>query len=73
MNKTENIRKLFMDGLTLTNIQAYHYASTFKLPDIVYNLRKRGYIISTLIKRDAFGDSYAEYKMTHTPVGKLLL
>lgn len=62
-----------MNGMTLTNLTAQHYTSTFKLPDIVYRLRKRGYVIDTLIKRDAKGNNYAEYKMLETPVGKLLL
>lgn len=57
---------------TVTPVEALVVYGVYRLSDVIFRLRHRGYRIATTMKRDDKGRRYAEYHLlAHDPVRNL--
>lgn len=63
MTQEEKVLKYLRTGRTLTPLEALYIIGTFSLPYHVFNLRKKGFPIITMLKQDVNGKRYAKYKL----------
>lgn len=64
MNKTQNILEYLEKGNTITNVDAVDLFKAYRLSAIIYNLKKKGYNISTINEiNEETKTRYARYKL----------
>lgn len=64
MSKTENILEYLKKGNTITNVDAVDLFKAYRLSAIIYNLKKKGYNISTINEiNEETKTRYARYKL----------
>jgi len=63
IDKKTRVLQFLMTGEPLTAIHAAHYCGTIHLSQIISDLKKEGYDISTIKKIDLEGDQYACYQL----------
>lgn len=62
-SKTSRILAEFMKGRDLTSLEALGVFGVYRLADVVFKLRNRGYPIVTELKVDPNGSEYANYRL----------
>jgi hypothetical protein len=62
-SKTSRILGEFMKGRDLTSLESIGVFGVYRLADVVFKLRKRGYPIVTELKKDPNGSEYANYRL----------
>lgn len=63
MTKINRIRKHFLEGRSLTQLEAIGLYGAFRLAARVHELKAQGMKIETTIKHDPLGNPYAEYRL----------
>lgn len=63
MTKIDRIRKHFLEGRSLTQLEAIGLYGAFRLAARVHELKQQGMKIETIIKHDPLGNPYAEYRL----------
>lgn len=61
--KLDHLKEHLRAGKTITQLEAIGLYSLFRLAARVHDLKKQGWNILTVEKRDANGSIYAEYKL----------
>lgn len=62
-NKKDRVLAFLKTGEPLTAVQAHHYCGTIHLSQIISDLKKEGYNITSSKKIDLEGDQYVVYKL----------
>jgi hypothetical protein len=62
-SKTSRILGEFMKGRDLTSLESIGVFGVYRLADVVFKLRNRGYPIVTELKKDPNGSEYANYRL----------
>lgn len=64
MSKTQRILEYLENGKTITNADAVDLFKAYRLSGIIYNLKKKGYNISTINEiNEETKTRYARYKL----------
>jgi hypothetical protein len=63
MTKIDKLKKHFLSGRSLTQLEAIGLYGAFRLAARVHDLKAKGMKIETTIKHDPLGSPYAEYKL----------
>ena len=71
MNQLDAVRDYLESGNTITSMEAIQMFGATRLSDIIFRLRKRGYIINTIncecTNRFGHHTTYAKYVLLYTP------
>ena len=68
VDKKTKVLQFLMTGQPLTALHAAHYCGTIHLSQIISDLKKEGYDISSTKKKDLEGDTYVSYQMNEIKV-----
>lgn len=75
MTKTQAVLNWLMSNASICDSEAAKSFGVMRLGSIIYNLRRKGYIIETVMDegRDRFGNrsKFARYYLRGMPTGKL--
>lgn len=48
---------------TINPMQALEWFGCFRLSDIIFKAKKRGYVFTTVLIKNSYGNKFAEYKL----------
>lgn len=63
IDKKQRVLQFLQTGEPLTAVHAAHYCGTIHLSQIISDLKKEGYDITSIKKVDLEGDQYVAYKL----------
>ena len=63
MSQQQRVLRPLQSGRSLTPLIAMQHYGVMRLAAVVYRLRNSGYKIKTIMKKDARGIEYAEYRL----------
>jgi len=69
--QTDEIKRALLEGMELTQLDAYRHFGCFRLAARVEELRKQGLDIETQTIKSANGKKFARYRIAH-PVQRAL-
>ena len=69
-SKSQKVMMHLLKGKTLNQAQAAKLFGAWRLSAVIFNLRKKGFIIGTTQNTRGIYKGFGVYKMTKTPTGQ---